>query len=57
MRGGDVKYVKLEATLAVFDFDLTDEQHTEITRFFGTEVKEEAGGKFPALRRKLNLLG
>jgi aryl-alcohol dehydrogenase-like predicted oxidoreductase len=48
---------QLEATLAAFDFDLTDEQHTEITGLFDTEVKEEAGGKFPALRRKLNLLG
>ena len=46
-----------EATLAAFDFDLTDEQYGEVTGFFDTEVKEEAGGKFPSLRRELNLLG
>ena len=48
---------QLEATLAAFDFDLTDEQYTEVTGFFDTGVKEEAGGKFPGLRRDLNLLG
>ena len=48
---------QLKATLAAFDFDLTDEQHTEVTGFFDTEVKEEAGGNFPGLRRKVNLLG
>ena len=44
---------QLEATLAAFDFDLTDEQYTEVTGFFDTGVKEEAGGEFPGLRREL----
>jgi len=48
---------QLQATVAAFDFDLTDREYTELTDLFDTEVKEEAGGKFPALRRDLNLLG
>ena len=48
---------QLEASLGAFDFDLTGEQYAEVTGFFPTEVKEEAGGRFPGLRRELDLLG
>jgi aryl-alcohol dehydrogenase-like predicted oxidoreductase len=46
---------QLEATIAAFDLDLTPEEYAEVTGFFDTAVKEEAGGKFPEFRRVLNL--
>lgn len=48
---------QLEATIAAFDVDLTAEEYAEVTETFDTAVKEETGGKFPELRRTLNLLG
>jgi len=48
---------QLDATVAAFDFSLTDEEYTRVTGFFDTAVKEETGGKFPELRRELNLIG
>ena len=47
---------QLQATIAAFDFDLTADEYAEVTGFFDTEVKEEAGGRFPELRRALNLV-
>jgi aryl-alcohol dehydrogenase-like predicted oxidoreductase len=38
-----------------FDLELTAEEREAISRAFGAEVKEEAGGAYPGLRRELNL--
>ena len=35
-----------------FDFVLSPEERSKISNAFGAEVKEEAGGKFPGLRRE-----
>jgi len=48
---------QLDASIAAFDFDLTAEEYAMVTSFFDTAVKEETGGKFPELRRELNLIG
>lgn len=48
---------QLQPTIAAFDVDLTDEEYAEVTGLFDTAVKEEAGGKFPELRRALDLVG
>ena len=48
---------QLQATIPAFDVELTDEEYAEVTEMFDTEVKEEAGGRFPELRRTLNLAG
>jgi len=47
---------QLQAVFAAFDFDLTAEEYALVTDLFDTEVKEEAGGKFPELRRIMNLV-
>ncbi|MCZ7571528.1 MAG: aldo/keto reductase [Ardenticatenaceae bacterium] len=47
---------QLNASLGAFDLDLTPEVLAEITACFDTAVKEEAGGKFPEMRRELRLL-
>jgi aryl-alcohol dehydrogenase-like predicted oxidoreductase len=47
---------QLEPTLAAFELDLTDDQHTELSDLFGAEVKEEAGGNYANLRRNLGLV-
>ncbi|HEY4200567.1 MAG TPA: aldo/keto reductase [Devosiaceae bacterium] len=39
-----------------FDLTLTGEQRERLTGFFDTAVKEEAGGRFPELRRVGNLV-
>ncbi len=46
---------QLGSTLRAFDVHLTDDQYQAITHLFDTEVKEEAGGKFPSLRRLIGL--
>lgn len=38
-----------------FSLELTPGELDELTSYFDTEVKEEAGGKFPELRRALDL--
>lgn len=38
-----------------FSFELTPAQVDQVTSFFDTAVREEAGGKFPELRRALDL--
>lgn len=48
---------QLQATIAAFDVDLTAEEYAEVTGLFDTAVKEETGGKFPELRRALDLVG
>lgn len=40
-----------------FSFELTPAQVDQVTSFFDTAVREEAGGKFPELRRALDLTG
>jgi aryl-alcohol dehydrogenase-like predicted oxidoreductase len=47
---------QLRSSLNAFEFDLTEEQYAKITNFFDTEVKEESGGAYKALRRELKLL-
>lgn len=48
---------QLEASLAAFSFNLSDEEYATVTSLFDTAVKEEAGGAFVGLRRELNLVG
>jgi aryl-alcohol dehydrogenase-like predicted oxidoreductase len=48
---------QLEATIPAFDVGLSDEEYAEVTGMFDTAVKEEAGGRFPELRRTLDLVG
>lgn len=48
---------QLHETVGAFDFRLTDDEYAQVTALFDTAVKEEAGGKFPDLRRSLDLLG
>lgn len=43
------------AAIEGFSFELSRAQADELASFFDTEVKEEAGGKFPELRRALDL--
>lgn len=47
---------QLQDNLNGFDWQLTDEQRRQISGFFDTEVKEEAGGAFPGWRRRDDLL-
>ena len=47
---------QLKVATGAFDFDLSDNEYAEVTRMFDTAVKEEAGGKFPELRRTLDLV-
>ena len=47
---------QLAASLAAFDFDLTDAEYEQVTGMFDTAVKEETGGNFPNLRRMTTLV-
>lgn len=47
---------QLQDNLSGFDWKLTPEQRVEISGYFDTEVKEEAGGGFPGWRRRDDLL-
>ena len=47
---------QLTASLAAFDFDLTDAEYEQVTNMFDTAVKEETGGNFPNLRRMTTLV-
>lgn len=47
---------QLEENLKAFDWDLTAEERCDIASWFSTEVKEEAGGVFPSLRRSFDLV-
>lgn len=46
---------QLEENLAGFDWDLTQEERAEISGYFPTEVKEEAGGNFAGWRRSYSI--
>jgi aryl-alcohol dehydrogenase-like predicted oxidoreductase len=46
---------QLQSTTRAFDVELTEDQYQAVTDLFDTEVKEEAGGKFPSLRRLTGL--
>lgn len=48
---------QFQANLAGFDVDLSAEEYAQVTGFFDTAVKEEAGGRFPELRRATDLVG
>ena len=47
---------QLEASLGAFAVTLTDTEYAEVTGYFDTAVKEEAGGAFVPLRRELHLI-
>ncbi len=47
---------QFKISIKAFDFDLSNEEYTEVTKMFDTEVKEEAGGAYKDLRRNLFLL-
>lgn len=47
---------QLSASIAAFDFDLTDAEYDPVTGMFDTAVKEETGGNFPNLRRMTTLV-
>ena len=47
---------QLDASIAAFDFDLTDSEYDQVTGMFDTAVKEETGGNFPNLRRMTTLV-
>lgn len=47
---------QLSASIAAFDFDLTDAEYEQVTGIFDTAVKEESGGNFPNLRRMTTLV-
>jgi aryl-alcohol dehydrogenase-like predicted oxidoreductase len=47
---------QLLAALVGFSLILTTEQRERVTAFFDTAVKEEAGGRFPELRRAIDLI-
>lgn len=46
---------QLAASLAAFESDLSDDEFAEVTGFFDTAVKEEAGGSFPNWRRSFQI--
>ncbi len=46
---------QLESSLRAFDIDLSPDEREALSHAFGAEVKEEAGGNFPKLRRELFL--
>ena len=48
---------QLEATIPTFEVELSDDEYVEVAEMFDTAVKEEAGGRFPELRRTLDLVG
>ena len=54
---GVSRLTQLEDSLKAFDVDLTQEERDALSNAFGAEVKEEAGGDFPKLRRELHLTG
>ena len=47
---------QLAASIAAFDFDLTDAEYEQVTGMFDTAVKEETGGNFPNLRSTMTLV-
>jgi aryl-alcohol dehydrogenase-like predicted oxidoreductase len=47
---------QLEQNLKDADLVLTAEQRQQVSGFFNTEVQEEAGGNFPAWRRRADIL-
>ena len=49
---GTSRISQLEEIIKSFDFVLSPEERTEISDAFGAEVREEAGGRFPGLRRE-----
>ena len=52
---GVSRFEQLADSIAAFGVDLTPEERAALSDAFGAEVKEEAGGMFPALRRELHL--
>jgi aryl-alcohol dehydrogenase-like predicted oxidoreductase len=46
---------QLQANLRSAEWSLTAEQREQVSGFFGTEVFEEAGGKFPSWRRSYEI--
>lgn len=52
---GTSRISQLEEIIKSFDFVLAPEERAEISNAFGAEVKEEAGGRFPELRREFLL--
>jgi aryl-alcohol dehydrogenase-like predicted oxidoreductase len=48
---------QLTASLPAFAVNLSDAEYAEVTGFFDTAVKEEAGGAFAGLRREVKLVG
>lgn len=49
------RFEQLADSLGAFTVNLTPEERVALSDAFGAEVKEEAGGEFPNLRRELNL--
>jgi len=47
---------QLAASLAAFDYDLTDDEYEQVNGMFDTAVKEETGGNYPNLRRMTTLI-
>jgi len=47
---------QLKSSVKAFDISLSEEEYQELTGMFDTEVKEESGGKYKALRRELFFL-
>lgn len=47
---------QLASSLKAFELELTAKDYQMITSFFDTQVQEEAGGKFPGLRREVGLV-
>lgn len=46
---------QLHGSLGAFEMALSEAEYAEVTGFFDTAVKEEAGGAFPGLRREFDL--
>lgn len=53
---GVSRLTQFQESLGAFEVDLSPEERIAIADAFGAEVKEEAGGRFPELRRATNLL-
>jgi len=53
---GVSKLTQLQDNLKGCDWKLTDDQRNQVSAFFDTEVKEEAGGGFPGWRRRADIL-
>lgn len=47
---------QLQDNLRGFDLKLTPQERDELSSYFDTEVKEEAGGQFPTWRRRADIL-